>query len=199
MRKRVIYFIFKVLLTKGAPMTVAANELHTFFTTPWWSMGQTLPDGVTKRINETATRARAGILNTLSATTILILLVAPELDPVIYVGPFVIFDMLVAATFGLTPLSPAGLIGTALTMKIRPLWKPTRPKRFAWVLGATLGVCCLTFRLLHLDVAWIISVLGICFILTWLEAVLGFCVGCWMYGLLVKCDMCRMDGTCRMD
>lgn len=174
-------------------MATTVDELHTFLTRPWWSMGQTFPDGVTKRINETATRARAGFLNVLSATTIGILLVAPELDPIIYVGPFVIFDMLVAAFFGLTPLSPAGLLGTAITMRMQPLWKPIKPKRFAWILGATLGVCCLTFRLLNFDVAWIIGVLGICYMLTWLEAVLGFCVGCWMYGLLAKCDMCAID------
>ena len=60
-----------------------------------------------------------------------LLIVKPELDPVIYVGPYVIFDMTMAALFGLTPLSPSGPIGTYMTMKIRPVWKPVKPKRFA--------------------------------------------------------------------
>lgn len=160
-------------------------------------MGQPLPQqyGPGLMVNETATRARAGILNFISGTTIFLLLAKPELDPVIYVAPFVIFDMTMAAIFGLTPLSPAGLVGTAITMRIDPVWKPNKPKQFAWILGASLGVCCLVFRLLHLDVSWMIGVLGICFALTWLEAVLGFCVGCWMHAKLFGCEACQLYST----
>ena len=164
-----------------------------FFTRPLLAMGQSFPGECDLRINETATRARAGLLNVLSATTIFVLIHAPELDPVIYVGPYVIFDMLAAAFFGLTPLTPTGVIGTAITMKMKPTWKPIKPKRFAWLLGAGLGACCLTFRLLHLSNAWIIGVLGVCFTLTWAEAVLGFCVGCWMHSLFFGCEVCKLD------
>lgn len=164
---------------------------HTFLNTPWWAMGQAVPGISSRCVNETATRARAGMLNVVSATTVFILLTAPKLDPVIYVGPFVIFDMLVAAVFGLTPLSPVGVLGTLVTMNLRPAWKPMAPKRFAWLLGASLGVTCLTMRLLHVDARWIAGVVGICFALTWLEAVLGFCVGCWMHSLFFECEVCE--------
>jgi len=87
----------------------------------------------------------------------------------------------------------SGLIGTAMTMKFRPLWKPIKPKRFAWTLGAVMGITCLAFRLLDLSNAWLLSVLGICFILTWLEAVLGFCVGCWMHSLAFGCEVCKLS------
>jgi len=173
-------------------MDTESQKLHRFFTTPWWSMGQSTPQYSALIINETATRGRAGLLNALSATTIFILLAAPELDPVIYVGPFVIFDMFAAALFGLTPFSPTGLIGTAITMRFKPTWKPTKPKRFAWLLGGTLGITCLTLRLLHVDNSWIIGVLGICYVLTWLEAALGFCVGCWMHSLFWDCEICEI-------
>ena len=95
-------------------------------------------------VNETATRARAGMLNALSAITIFLLTAAPETDPVIYVGPFVIFDMFVAAAFGLAPLSPVGVLGTTLTMWTRPVWKPSPPKRFAWILAELItdGLAC---------------------------------------------------------
>jgi len=169
------------------------SKYHTFFTTPLLAMGQNIDGESGHRINEVATRARAGVLNILSMVTIILLLFKPELDPIIYVGPFVIFDMTVAALFGLTPLSPAGLLGTAITMKIKPLWKPTKPKRFAWILGSTLGITCLAFRLLELNNLWIISVLAICFILTWLEAVLGFCVGCWMHSKFFGCEICELS------
>jgi hypothetical protein len=173
-------------------MSTETDNYHTFFTNPWWSMGQPVSHECDLSINETATRARAGLLNMLSGTTIFLLLAAPELDPVRYVAPFVIFDMVTAAIFGLTPISPAGILGTTLTMKVKPVWKPIKPKRFAWTLGATLGVCCLTFWLLGMT-EWIIGVLAICFMLTWLEAVMGFCVGCWMYSLLFKCEECELN------
>lgn len=169
------------------------KHLHTFFTQPLFAMGQKIPGECDLRINETATRARAGLLNILSSVTILILLVKPEWDPVIIVGPYVIFDMVSAALFGLTPLSPTGLLGTAMTMKMPALWKPIKPKRFAWTLGAILGVTCLAFRLLHLPNEAIISVLAICFALTWLEAVLGFCVGCWMHSMFFGCEVCKLS------
>jgi hypothetical protein len=108
------------------------------------------------------------------------------------VGPFVIFDMFSAALFGLTPFSPVGVLGTLLTLRLRPVWKPTAPKRFAWTLGGALGVTCLSMRILGAPPAWIIGVVSTCFLLTWLEVALGFCVGCWMYGLLRSCEECEV-------
>ncbi|USH04768.1 DUF4395 domain-containing protein [Grimontia kaedaensis] len=169
------------------------KQYHTFLTTPILAMGQSIPGESDLRINETATRARAGLLNVLSAVTMVILLVRPEWDPVIYVGPYVIFDMLMAAIFGLTPLSPSGLLGTAMTMRTKAIWKPIKPKRFAWSLGAIMGITCLTFRLLEMPDIWLFAVLGICFMLTWLEAVLGFCVGCWMHAKMFGCEPCALD------
>jgi hypothetical protein len=143
-----------------------------------------------RRVNETATRGRAGLLNLISAATIVTLVFRPDLDPVPYVGTFVVADMLAAAIFGLTPLSPTGVLGTLLTMKMAPAWKPFAPKRFAWLLGAGLGVTCLTMRMLHAPTSWLIGVVVACFALTWLESVLGFCVGCWLYGRLRECEDC---------
>ena len=93
-------------------MNTATDSHHNFLTNPWWSMGQALPGECGLCINETATRARAGLLNILSGTTIFLLLSMPEVDPIRFVAPFVIFDMVTAATFGLTPISPAGILGT---------------------------------------------------------------------------------------
>jgi len=165
-----------------------SRKLHSFLNDPWSAMGQQVPGFATPRINETATRARAGLLNVLSATTIVLLVFRPETDPVRFVGPFVILDMFAAAAFGLTPFSPTGILGTALTLGIRPTWKVTAPKRFAWILGGSLGVVCLTMRLLHVGTPWIIGVVAICFALTWLESVFGFCVGCWLHARLPECE-----------
>ncbi|KXF82023.1 DUF4395 domain-containing protein [Enterovibrio coralii] len=165
----------------------------TFLTSPIFAMGESIPGEKGLRINEAATRARAGLLNILSALTMFILYVSPESNPIAYVAPYVIFDMTMAALFGLTPLSPSGLIGTAITLKAKPVWKPTQPKRFAWSLGALMGMACLAFWWMALPNVWLYAVLGVCFMLTWLEAVLGFCVGCWMYDKLFGCEPCQPD------
>ena len=153
-------------------------------------MGKQVAGYAKPRLNETATRARAGLLNILSATTLVLLIYEPQLDPVIYIAPFALFDMLAAAATGLTPLSPVGLLGTAITMRSRPLWVATRPKRFAWLIGALFAVICLSLRLVGAPTVALLAVVGICFVLTWLEAVLGFCAGCWMHRLFWGCDDC---------
>ena len=56
------------------------KKYHTFFTTPVFAMGQNIPGECDLRINETATRARAGLLNILSSTTMFLLIIIPELD-----------------------------------------------------------------------------------------------------------------------
>ncbi|MDP2276170.1 MAG: DUF4395 domain-containing protein [Archangium sp.] len=163
---------------------------HTFFNRPWWAVGQPLDGQGGLRINETATRARAGLLNVISAMTLGVLLTRPEWDPVLYVGPFVLLDMLLAASTGLTPLSPTGVLGTALTMRMRPTWKATTPKRFAWGLGATLAAVCLGMRGLGATPGAMAVVVAVCFALTWLEATLGFCVGCWLHARIWGCEVC---------
>lgn len=173
------------------------SRYHTFLTQPVFAMGQKIEGECDLRINETATRARAGLLNVLSMVTIFLLLAKPEWDPVIYIAPYVIFDMTLAALFGLTPLSPSGVLGTAITMNLRPVWKPIKPKRFAWTLGATMGVTCLAFRLIGLSTPWLVGVVAICFVLTWLEAVLGFCVGCWIHARFFGCEVCELDSYTR--
>lgn len=165
---------------------------HAFLNQPWWAMGQMTHGHAEPRINETATRARAGLLNIISAITIALLLMRPETDPVIIVGPFVLFDMLAAAATGLTPFSPTGILGTALTMGIRPVWKPTRPKRFAWLLGGSLAAICLAMRLLGASPVAMAAVVAVCFVLTWSEAALGFCVGCYMHKLIWGCEDCEV-------
>ncbi len=165
---------------------------HAFLNTPWWAMGQMTHMHAEPRINEVATRARAGLLNIISAITIALLLLRPETDPVIIVGPFVLFDMLAAAATGLTPFSPTGILGTALTMHTRPVWKPTRPKRFAWLLGAGLAATCLAMRLFGASPIAMAAVVAVCFVLTWSEATLGFCVGCYMHKLIWGCEDCEI-------
>lgn len=90
------------------------------------------------------------------------------------------WDMLAACLFGLTPLSPFGVLGTFLTRDVPPLWMPAQPKRFAWFLGVLMTTACIICN--RLEQRWANVGLAVgCIILTWLEAALGFCLGCWMW------------------
>jgi hypothetical protein len=142
--------------------------------------------------NARAVRARAGVLNVIIGVTISLILTRPEIDASLYVSAVLLFDMIVAVVFGLTPLSPTGVLGTALTTGYDSVPTPHLPKRVAWSLGATMAATCLLLRLLHADEAWIAGVYGIFFVLTWLDAALGFCVGCWIYSKLFECEVCRI-------
>jgi len=91
-----------------------------------------------------------------------------------------------------TPLSPTGVLATLLTRAIRPVPTPHLPKRFAWPLGGLLASTCVVLPLVGAGEAALLGTLGVFFVLTWLDAALGFCVGCWMYSKLFGCAMCRV-------
>jgi hypothetical protein len=98
-------------------------------------------------------------------------------------------------------------LGTLLAMKLNPepLWKPAKPKRFAWAIGLTLASLCLTWFLIRerLGDAYqpvITATVIACNIATWLESSCGFCLGCYIYNnYLVKwfdhleeCSECKL-------
>lgn len=107
------------------------RQVH-FLTIPWYSLGSQL-DGRAKDnryMNDNAVRARAGLLNMTAWTVTLLLFTVDKPKFILYsVGPIVLWDMVTASIFGLTPLSPYGILGTILTMKMKPVWKPAEPKR----------------------------------------------------------------------
>lgn len=130
-----------------------------------------------------------------------------------------LFEMLAGMSVKTSYLSPTIWLSTWLARSARPVWKPLAPKRFAWAIGASMICLCLVFfhpekfaqalntvtqhtllptteqflpRWLPLVMVWV------CLGLMWLEAILGFCVGCQIHALLVKvgvfeeaCDECN--------
>ncbi len=101
---------------------------------------------------------------------------------------------------------PTVLLSTFLARNLRPVWKPLAPKRFAWTIGATLISVCWVFFNPEVFAEWSNNLIGtnlpttenymsnwipvtlvwICLGFMWLEAILGFCVGCKIHSLLVK-------------
>ncbi|MGC9387174.1 MAG: DUF4395 domain-containing protein, partial [Hydrogenovibrio sp.] len=116
------------------------------------------------------------------------------------------FEMITGMFVRTAYLSPTIHLATFLTRNTRPKWEPLKPKRFAWIIGATLISLCLLFfnpdtaarfvndlfgtQILPTDHNWmpdfIPLLVGICFLLMWMEAVFGFCLGCKMHWLLAK-------------
>ena len=124
-----------------------------------------------------------------------------------YVLFYALLEMVSGMFIRTSYLSPTIWLASLLARHQRPLWKPLAPKRFAWVIGASMISLCLIFfhpekfaaivnvifqqpvlptteqylpRWLPLVMVWV------CLGFMWLEAVLGFCVGCKIHALMVK-------------
>lgn len=123
-----------------------------------------------------------------------------------YVLFYGLFEMLAGMSVWSSRLSPTILLASFLARKQRAVWKPLVPKRYAWSLGAFMIALCLIFfnpstfadwvnaiagHTLLPDTRqylsyWIPSLVFVCVAFMWLEAVLGYCVGCKIHWLLVK-------------
>lgn len=127
---------------------------------------------------------------------------------------YALFEMLAGMTVKTANLSPTIWLSSWLAKRARPVWKPLAPKRFAWTIGASMISFCLVFfhpekfaagvnfifraqvlptteqylaRWLPLVMVWV------CLAFMWLEAVLGYCLGCEVHALLVKVGLFKDD------
>lgn len=88
------------------------------------------------------------------------------------------------------------------------LLKTARTKVFAWTIGFILSTLCFAviFRREELNIVagtnvsfpLVLTILGFCFVATWLECAIGFCIGCVIYNVLMtkifsleKCAECN--------
>ena len=82
--------------------------------------------------------------------------------------------------------SPTGLVAGWLTRRQPPQWVSAKPKRFAWTLGLGMALAMTVVTNDGIHGAWPRTICLICLALMWLEAVLGLCLGCELYGLMVR-------------
>lgn len=126
---------------------------------------------------------------------------------------YALFDMLSGMSKWTSRLSPTILIASLLAADKPAVWKPLVPKRFAWTLGSSFIVVCIVFfnpdstarilnSILGTDIPthinympfWIPLVLvWICLGFMWMEAILGFCVGCKIHSILVKMGLIKEE------
>ena len=171
------------------------NKAH-MFTTPWNSVGQSFDDltvwGRPARfpvVNERAVRATAGIVMMLAAIAIAIAYFDKNYTPVRIISVLVAADLALRQVAGLTPLSPIGTLGTFLVRNQTPEWVGATQKRFAWALAFAMAL--LIVILTNAGVHGLgVQLIGFALIgLLWLESVVGFCVGCFIYSRLIKADL----------
>ncbi|MBD3821986.1 MAG: DUF4395 domain-containing protein [Thiotrichales bacterium] len=131
-----------------------------------------------------------------------------------------LFEMLAGMTTITARLSPTIYLASFLAKRTaKPIWKPLVPKRFAWTIGASIIATCLVFFNPDVFANWVntifrhevlptdrqymsyyipLSLVWVCLGFMWMEAVMGFCVGCKVHALLVKvgilkdeCEACN--------
>ena len=105
--------------------------------------------------------------------------------PIRTVSAFFLADFLLRVTAGLEH-SPTGMVAGWLTRRQPPQWVSAKPKRFAWSLGAAMALAMTVVTNSGIHGALPRTICLICLTLMWLEAVLGLCVGCELYGVLVR-------------
>ena len=136
-------------------------------------------------VNEHQARAAAGITMALGAVAFVYANFDKLFWPIRTVSAFFFIDFLIRVTVGLER-SPSGLVAGWMARRQPPQWVSAKPKRFAWTLGLAmaLAMTVITNSGIHGPLPRTICL--ICLTLMWMEAVLGLCLGCEIYGIMVR-------------
>jgi hypothetical protein len=136
-------------------------------------------------VNEHQVRVAAGMTMALGAIAFAYANFDKRFWPIRIVSAFFAVDFLIRVTASLEK-SPSGLVAGWLTRRHAPQWTSAKPKRFAWTLGLAmaLAMTVITNSGIHGPLPRTICL--ICLTLMWMESVLGLCLGCEIYGLMVR-------------
>jgi len=156
--------------------------------------------------DETQVRAAAGLTLALAATAFAYATFAQVFGPIKVVTAFFLVDFSIRVTVGLR-YSPTGVVAGWMTRRQPPQWVSAKPKRFAWTLGLIMSAAMTVITNVNIRGVLPRTICLTCLTLMWLEAVLGLCVGCEIYGLAVRHGWVRQDeaieicadGACEVD
>jgi hypothetical protein len=137
-------------------------------------------------VNERAVRAGAGVGFLLGLGAFLPALLAGEFIYLKVLLPFLLFDFLAKTVLGLR-WSPLSRIGDLIVFNQTPDYVGAVQKRFAWSIGLMLAMVMsvLIFGFGYIGIINLI-ICGICLTFMFMESAFGICVGCVMYGHLLK-------------
>lgn len=175
----------------------------------WWQLGhknvsEVHPNGM--YMDEHAVRMRAGLLNIITWAALMNIFFMSNQVLVRVIFGLVTWEFVTSMIFGLTPFAIMGWIGALMAVALQPapLWKPARPKRFAWLIGLTLATSCFILVQFKEELGnaykpAVATIALMCNAATWFEGNAGFCFGCFLYNnLFVKyfkyeeCKECKL-------
>jgi hypothetical protein len=143
-------------------------------------------------VNEHLVRAAAGTTMVLGAVAFAFAYFEKLYWPLQVLASLLFVEFLVRVAVGIS-LSPIGLLARWMTQRQPPDWVSAKPKRFAWTLGLAMSGAMTIITNAGIR-GWLPrSICLLCLGLMWLESVLGLCLGCEIYGLLVRRGWTRPD------
>jgi hypothetical protein len=136
-------------------------------------------------VDENEVRIVAGLTMVIGAVAFCWAYFQKDYVPLQVVTVFFFAEFLTRVTVGMR-VSPLGQLAKSLTFRRTPEWVSARPKRFAWTLGLALSGAMAVITNGGIR-GWLPrSICLVCLTLMWLESVLGFCVGCWLAGIIAR-------------
>ena len=150
-----------------------------------------------KVINERDARASAGIMFLLGILSLFSFILTKNL---FWANLFTItFIIEFIFRVFLNPIySPYMILGSLIVSNQEPDWVEAKPKRFAWILGAILGVIMSYFIIFNIMTPMRLLTCLLCLFLLYMESVFGICLGCIVYKKLnIKLYKCP-GGVCEM-
>jgi uncharacterized delta-60 repeat protein len=165
-----------------------------------------IADGSSTRaavVNEHEVRAAAGLTMAIGAVAFGYAYFAKQYIPLQAAASLFLAEFLIRVTAGLR-YSPIGVVARAMTLGRAPEWVSTKPKRFAWTLGLAMALAMTVITNSGTRGPLPRTMCLICLTLMWMESALGLCLGCKIYGLLLRrgwiganpdIEVCA-DGSC---
>jgi len=136
-------------------------------------------------VNENEVRAAAGVTMVLGAVAFGYAYFTRQYIPLQIVATLFFVEFLARVVIGL-PHSPVGLLARAMTLGQPAEWVSAKPKRFAWTLGLTMALAMTVITNIGIRGYLPRTMCLICLTLMWMESALGLCLGCQIYGLMVR-------------
>jgi hypothetical protein len=136
-------------------------------------------------VDENEVRAAAGLTMAIGAVAFAYAYFTAQYIPLQVVATFFFVEFLLRVTVGLRS-APVGVLARAMTFGRPADWVSARPKRFAWTLGMAMTLAMAVITNVGIR-GWLPrSICLVCLTLMWMESVLGLCLGCKIYGLMVR-------------
>jgi hypothetical protein len=155
--------------------------------------------------NENEVRAAAGLTMVIGAVAFSYAYFARQYVPLQVAASLFFADFLIRITLGLRS-SPTGAVARLMTLGRAAEWVSAKPKRFAWTLGVVMSFAMTIITNSGIRGPLPRTMCLICLTLMWMESALGLCLGCKIYGLLVRRGWARenpehqvcADGSCEV-